>query len=69
MDLSNFETRRRVNQKQERESVVDRVRVWAELLPEVIKEQSRVRVTNVRSVLKVVRCHFNAEFRNSVSRI
>ena len=33
------------------------------------KEQSRVRVTNVRSVLKVVRCHFNAEFRNSVSRI
>ena len=40
-----------------------------ELLPEVIKEQSRVRVTNVRSVLKVVRCHFNAEFRNSVSRI
>ena len=48
---------------------MDRVRVWAELLPEVIKEQSRVRVTNVRSALKVVRCHFNAEFRNSVSRI
>mgnify|MGYP003248744977 CR=1 FL=1 len=68
MDLSNLKpaegstkTRKRIGR--------DRVRVWAELLPEVIKEQSRVRVTNVRSVLKVVRCHFNAEFRNSVSRI
>ena len=68
MDLSNLNPLKG-QPKQERESVVDRVRVWAELLPEVIKEQSRVRVTNVRSVLKVVRCHFNAEFRNSVSRI
>ena len=68
MDLSNLKPAEG-STKTRRESVVDRVRVWAELLPEVIKEQSRVRVTNVRSVLKVVKCHFNAEFRNSVSRI
>ena len=45
------------------------VLVWVVLLQEVIKELNQDLDTLRRSVLKVVRCLFNVEFLNLVSRI
>ena len=44
-------------------------RVWAEPLPEVIKEPNRDRATKRKSVSKVVRCLCNVVCLNSDSKI
>lgn len=68
MNLSNLKPAEG-STKSKKELVVVPVRVWAEPLPEVIKEPNRDRATKRKSVSKVVRCLCNVVCLNSDSKI
>lgn len=67
MNLSNLKPAED-STKTKKELVVDRVRVWVELLQEVIKVPNQDRDIKRKSVLKEDKCHCNVVSPNLVLR-